>query len=255
MAQIISSVVHKGGTGKTTMAVHLAFHLSGIGSRVMVIDCDTQGNATQTWGDARDDDKGTSQLFTKRPRRDLTFVDPDRGILVVPADAGLVDVERLPVGAESRFRDNVRALAERENVDYVVIDTPPTLGFGMLAPLIASDSAFSPLAPDPYGIKGVASLVGRVEQIRSQYNRDLHYLGILINRFQRRNRDHCAVVQAMNDDLSDYLIPHMIGERAAIARVAFTSQPVWREHSGAAALAGKEVRAAMRYITSKMETQ
>ena len=256
--RVITSCIHKGGTGKTTCAVHLVHHLAHSGKRVLLVDCDTQGNATQAFMDERLDEGGVSALFgnsskSKRYANSVKLHDAGGGVHVMPADHALIDIERMPVGAEKKFRTNLRAIAEANGFDYVVIDTPPTMGFAMLAPLVASDFAFSPIVPDPYGITGVKSLLKRVDQVRDQYNKNLRYLGLLINRYNRRSAEQTQVVEAMEQDLADNIIPHRIGERVAIARVAFSRAPVWSVRSGAGGVAAREMRGALNWIVNNME--
>jgi len=251
MTKVISIAAQKGGVGKSTTALHLVHYIAQRGQRVLLIDCDTQGNASQCLVEGAGHDDGTSRLFLqKKPGFDVIVAAEGHELIgVIPADGALVDIERLPLGTEKTFRANVRRLGE--GYEYVVIDTPPTMGFAMLAPLVASDYAFSPMAPEPYSFKGVRALSDRVEQIRTQYNPELRYLGLLVNRWNRRHKQQTEVVEALRESMGDYLIPFQIGERAAIASVAFTGEPVWQVRSGAGRVAAKEMRAALQWIVDR----
>lgn len=252
--KIIASTIHKGGTGKTTIAVHLAHHLGGLGKKVLMVDCDTQANASHVFSAEPLDAGGASQLFVKGGTPEIieTFAD---NVMLLPADPNLTEIDSLNKGAEKHFRKNLRMIVEDGGYDYAVIDTPPTLLMGMLAPLCVADFAFSPFKPDPFGFTGVKSLLKRIGQIREVYNPDLAYLGLLINLWNRRNRDQLGIIDALRGDptTAKYVIPQAIGDRAAIARVAYERLPVWAHRSGSAGVAAREMRAAMRWITTQME--
>ncbi len=253
--RVISSAIHKGGTGKTTISVHLAHYIAAEGHRVLMVDCDTQGNSTQVFLDDDYHGPGVSGLFTKKGRTIVPVETNTTNVLLIPADDGMVDIDGLNHGEEYLFRDNLRAVAAAAGCRYVVIDTPPTLTMGMLAPLVASNFAFSPFKPDSFGVKGIVSLHRRIEQIRVNHNPSLRYLGLLINLWNRRNADQNNVVAYLEQDLGEHLIEHKIGDRAAIARVAFSRIPVWAHNTGAARVASKEMRAAMGWIFTQMEHQ
>jgi chromosome partitioning protein len=250
--RIVTCAVHKGGTGKTTCAVHLVHRLAMKKQRVLLVDCDTQGNASSAFTDERLHDGAASALFDGTGA-DVFITDTDLdNVLVVPADDAMADIEQMPVGAEDHFASNVRSLAADYGCGWVVIDTPPTIGFGMLAPLVASDFAFSPIVADPYGMQGVQSLLNRINQVQDQKNDALRYLGLLINRVNNRSIDQKEAIVAMRAALGDYIIPHQIGERSSIARVAFTRKPVWQVAGGAAGVGATEMRRAMDYLISRM---
>lgn len=249
--RVVASCIHKGGTGKTTCAVHLVHRLQKLGRRVMLIDCDTQGNATSAFLEDRPHTRGASRLF-ERGGADVDVYEGEAGVYVIPADDELTDIEKAPVGAETVFRNNVRAAARDAGVDDVVIDTPPTIGFGMLAPLVAADFAFSPIVADPYSLDGVDSLLRRVRQVQDAGNPKLKHLGLLVNRLNRNSKDQLDAAALIEKNFKRHLIPHFIGERASIARVAFTGEPVWAGKGGAAGQGAREMRRALDWIINEM---
>lgn len=257
---VICSTIHKGGSGKTTLALHLAYYLAeqrskatGEKNRVLVIDCDPQGNATQTLTDEDVGEFGASRLFVADPPPAMPVTSMFPGIMVIGADAGLLDLEGMPRGVERTFRENVRHLLH--SFEHIVIDTPPTMGNGMLAPLVASDFAISPLEAGPFNLRGIQSILDKISEVQQQYNPDLQYLGFLVNRFNKRNIRQIEIVEALKEQLADNLVPHLISERSPIAQVAYTREPVWASKTTASRVAARELRGALGWIAERLETR
>ncbi len=256
-AKIIASTVNKGGTGKTTISVHLAHYLAGIKhKRVLFVDSDIQGTATQVFIDSDPEAVlGVSSLFNPKGYKGEVYEAETEGILVLPADDGLADLGDLSKGEEAVFRNNIRKVAAKYGADYVVIDTPPTVHGSMLAPLIAADFAFSPMTVDPAAFRGVKQIQTWIERVKVKHNPGLQYLGVLVNRFNKRNADDVNLLNVMQESFPETFIPQIIGQRSAIARIAYSRMPVWAHNTGAAALGAKEMKAALRWITEQMETR
>lgn len=252
--RIVASCIAKGGSGKTTISVHLAHYLAKLGEKVLMVDCDPQGNASQVFLDDGYEGAGVSGLFSAKGKTLEPIESNTANVWLLPADRALEQLDGLRKKEEFLFRDNLRAIASRIGARYVVIDTPPTLISPLaLAPLVAANFVFSPIKPDAYGLRGVANLLDRIEQVRAGHNPDLLYLGLLVNLWNRRNRELTEGVATLESQLSDFLVPFKIGESAAIARVANLRLPVWSHNTGAARAASKEMIAALAWIVSKME--
>ena len=249
MGKILTVAIHKGGTGKTTLVTHLALWAERKQLAVLVVDVDAQANTSHFFG-ADTGKKGSSQLFSEN----FTSVDYHQVsdlVSLLPGDMGLFDIERLEIKAAQYFKKNIRHLAS--DYDLVIIDTPPTMGFGMLAPLIASDYAISPVIPDAYSIAGVKGLFARIKNVRSKYNPRLTFLGLLINRWTSRNIEQTNMVKKLSESLKGHLITQTLGDRTAIANAAYRQKAVFdKPVGGAAQTAAKEMRLACDEIIEKM---
>lgn len=250
MGKIITIAIHKGGTGKTTVAAHLAFLGAEFGSRTLLVDLDSQGNATDTvtlqTNSGAVGVRTASDLFEHHePTRPILEARP--GLDVLPADDRLLAIERLEFDDAFLFARRLRELAKQ--YDLVVVDTPPTMGFAMLAPLLASDYAFAPVIPDAYSIKGIESLISKVEEIRATHNPSLVFLGLMVNKWRKNSRAQNQTVHDLRAALGDVLMPHALPEASAIADSAHTRKPVWREaRSGSHRKAAATVREALSWV-------
>jgi chromosome partitioning protein len=251
-AKILASAIHKGGSGKTTIAVNMVHYLHENGYRVLLVDMDTQRNACHGFMDIENLPEGietASQLFSSA--RGHKVYEVQEGLGVIPSDGDeLQAVERLPFETAFMFRDRLHKIGE--DFDVIVIDTPPTMGFGMIAPLIAADYTFAPIIPDAYGLMGAKSLLSRIHEIQDDMNPDLEFLGLLINLWNKRDKDQNETVAQFSELLGEIMIPEAIGLRAPISRAARVKQPVWKLTRG---LAAKEMKAALKYMVDQMELQ
>ena len=275
MGKIITCTVHKGGTGKTTLSVALACYAVKKGLRVALVDLDSQCNATKQFISLVDAEGclATSDLFGNVDLLNMPAcfmphkrgnIEPDNVVkaslsskdsldfAVIPANDLLLSVERLPINSAAVFADNLRSLAT--HFDLVVCDTPPTKGFGMLAPLMASDYAFSPVNPDAFSSNGVASLFEKIRAIQGENNKDLNFLGLVINRLNTHSPLQKEVAEYMKNQLGDHILPQVIAERSAISNSAFSRRPVWYQaRSGSSRIAAREMINTMQILLDRME--
>jgi chromosome partitioning protein len=187
----IAIVNQKGGVGKTTTAVNLGASLAILGSRVLLIDIDPQGNTTSGLGiDKRSittdvyavllaDASASSAIMASG----VEFLD------VIPATLALAGAEIELVSAlsrETRLRRALAPLAGR--YDYILIDCPPSLGLLTLNALTAATEVLIPVQAEYYALEGLSALTTIVGRIREALNPDLHISGVLVSMFDGRTR-------------------------------------------------------------------
>lgn len=256
--KIVAICMLKGGTGKTTFAVHLTHYLAGMGHKTLLVDVDKQANASKSFVSTVSP-HGTSQLYVKGGARKVQVQPADdvENVHVIGADPGLkaVKEEQIPL-----FVDNLRAVAQREGFDYVVLDTPPTPHDDMAAPLDVTDFVFAPIVPDVYGLDNAHDLNERIQEARLRRGDALTFLGFVPTRYNPRIKGHREVLSAMQEAFFDELSPIAVNERAAYVNASFEGKPVWealdgmRSLGGAARVAAKEMRGALGWLYEKMES-
>jgi chromosome partitioning protein len=191
--RIMTIANQKGGVGKTTTAVNLAASLAQHGSRVLVVDLDPQGNASTALDvdhqigvpsvyDVLVDDRPLAEVI--RPVGEMP------GLFCVPATIDLAgaEIELVPVVARELRLTRALKAYDMSNLDYVLIDCPPSLGLLTLNALVAAEEVLLPIQCEYYALEGVQQLLNTAELVRVNFNPGLHVSTVLLTMYDGRTR-------------------------------------------------------------------
>ena len=189
MAKIIAFTNKKGGVGKTTTAVNMAAYCAEFGKRVLLVDIDSQGNATTALG--------FSKSSLKKPVHNVLVEDDSASANIIPTQVKLLDILPANVdlsGAEVDLvykRNRERILKEaldkvRGNYDYIFIDCPPSLGLLTINAWVAADSVIIPLQSEYFALEGVSQLMNTIALVRQRLNPTLSIEGVVITMYDGR---------------------------------------------------------------------
>jgi chromosome partitioning protein len=210
---------HKGGVGKSTIACNLAAVSAAAGARVLVVDLDPQGNATQylLGRQGREleptlaDFFGEMLGFPLRPRRPEEFIHATRfeRLHILPSHPVLVE-QQAKLEARYKIFKLREALNEIDHLyDFVYVDTPPAMNFLSRSALIATHGCLIPIDCDIFSRRALYALLEDIAEIRADHNAALVVEGIVVNQFLARARLPQRMVQELIEEGLPVLEPYL----------------------------------------------
>jgi len=186
---VIAIANQKGGVGKTTTAINLSAALAKSGKKVLLIDLDPQGNSSLSFLDNKVIERSIYDLLTDSNASPEDIIKPTSiaGLDVMPSRINLAKFESKLIGefdAPFRLKDRIDGLIK--TYDYILIDTPPTLGLITVNALVASDYVLVPIQPSYFALEGTDDLLETVEKIKARPNPRLQVLGVVITLLDKR---------------------------------------------------------------------
>ena len=229
MSRIIALVNQKGGVGKSTTAVNLGAALAVEGRKVLVVDCDPQGNTTTGFGiEKRALQRDVYDVLMQQATIDDVAQRTElEHLMLVPATINLAGAEIELVSAlsrETRLRQAIAPVASR--YDFVLIDCPPSLGLLTINALTAAEEILIPVQAEYYALEGLSQLTAVVRRVREALNPTLHVSGVLVTMFDGRTRLAMEVLDELEKFFPQQMFKTQIPRNIRLSEAPSYGKPV-----------------------------
>ena len=227
--KVISISNHKGGVGKTTSAINIGAGLNLLKKKVLLIDLDPQANLTQSLGLTNE---AINIYGALRGEYKLQPIEILKGLDVIPSTLDLsgaeVELSSEP-GREYILKELIEPL--RASYDFIIIDSPPSLGLLTINSFTASDEILIPLQAQYLALQGLAKLVEVVDKIKQRLNKGLKVGGVFITQYDSRKVLNRDVVDTIQAHFKDEVFKTKIRDNIALAEAPAQGLDIFRYSS------------------------
>ena len=226
MSKVITLANFKGGVGKTTSAINIGAGLNKLGKKVLLIDLDPQANLSQSLGLINQNKNIYGAI---RGEYKLQPVEVLKGLSVVPSTLDLSGAE-VELSGEAGREYILKELIDpiKKQYDYVIIDSPPSLGLLTINSFTASDEVFIPLQAQYLALQGLTKLVEVIDKIKKRLNKNLKVGGVFITQYDSRKILNRDVVDTIKGHFKNDVFKTKIRDNVALAEAPTQGTDIFR---------------------------
>lgn len=228
MGRVIVIANQKGGVGKTTTAISLGACLAKMGKKVLIIDTDSQGNLATGLGVVPPPGQTIYEVMIGRlPIEDVVIPTEWDNLYIIPSDVNLAAAELELVSEiyrESILKGKISGI--RDKYDFIILDSPPSLGLLTINNLSASDSVIIPLQCEYYALEGLSKLLDTIKLVMDNINPDLTIDGVLMTMYDARTRLSKRMVEEVRKAMGSLVFETIIPRTIKIAEAPDVGKPI-----------------------------
>ncbi len=228
MTKIVALANQKGGVGKTTTAINLGASVAACERKVLIVDLDPQANATSGVGLSKNEEQSMYPVLVDgAPMRDIIRATELPTLSIAPSSVDLVGAEielREAIGREFHLR---KALADvKGDFDYVLIDSPPSLGLLTINALTAADSVLVPMQCEYFALEGVSQLLATIDRVRDAVNPALEIEGIALTMYDERMNLSRQVAEEVRTHFAEKVYRTVIPRNVRLGEAPSFGKPI-----------------------------
>lgn len=230
MAKVITVTNQKGGVGKTTTSVNLAYFLAKAGHSTLVIDYDPQGNASTGLGLEKEKlEKTICEVMTGEATLEdvICPVEKIKNLFVAPTIPELANVEQEIINEQGKFvllRNAISMIEDK--FEFILIDSAPSLSLLTVNAMVAADYLLLPVQTEFYALEGVAQLLNSMSLVKRGMNKNLKLLGVLATMYDKRTALSSQVYAELKKYFKEKVFETVIPRNIRIAEAPSHGLPV-----------------------------
>ena len=229
MGRIIAIANQKGGVGKTTTAINLSACLAEAGKRVLMLDCDPQGNATSGLGVNKNTAEITSYdiLIGEATAEEAIVHTEYDGLDIIPSNINLSGAEIELIGVEQKeyiLQKQIYPL--RDRYDFIIIDCPPSLNMLTVNAMTTADTVLVPIQCEYYALEGLSQLIHTLNLVNKRLNPRLKMEGVVFTMYDARTNLSLQVVENVKANLKQTIYKTIIPRNVRLAEAPSHGMPI-----------------------------
>ncbi|MDM1074313.1 ParA family protein [Empedobacter brevis] len=222
---IISISNHKGGVGKTTSTINIGAALHKLGHKVLIVDLDAQANLTHSLG-LENEEKNIYKTLTEQIEITPLEYKENFDIIASTLDMSAIDIE-LSGEAGREFILKERLSKIKDKYDYILLDTPPSLGLLTINAFTASDKILIPLQAEYLALQGLKKLSDVIVKVQSRLNQNLELAGVFLTQFDSRKVLNREINTMVNNYFKDKTLQTKIRDNVSLAEAPVNKMDIF----------------------------